>query len=294
MTSVLVVGEAMIELTSVGDHRLAWSFAGDTLNCAAAIRAACGDARVDYLTGLGDDSVSQEFVRFCSQLGVDVSHSPVVVGRNLGLYWISTENGERDFRYWRNESAARHVLTGGLRIPQQAYDAVVLSNITLAVAGDAAGSLVDEMKGAKNRGALLAFDLNYRANLWPSVAEATRAAEAALAVVDIVVASEEDISALWSENAEAFSNRAAASGVAETVITRGPGPITVSTSDRRWHIDPPEVQAVDTTGAGDAFMGTYVAGRLCDQTPATAALEAATVASNVVQEHGALTYLLDR
>ncbi len=282
----------MIELTAISERQLDWSFAGDTLNCAAAIHAACSECDVDFLTGIGDDSMSDDFVRFCSELGVDVSHSPVVAGRNLGLYWISTKDGERDFRYWRNESAARHVLESGIRLPEPSYDAVVLSNITLAVAGVAAEDLIEEMRKLRRRGTKLAIDLNYRAALWNSVEDARRVVDAALTAVDIIVASHDDISALWGDDPDAFCDRAAASGVAEAVVTRGSGPITASVTGRRFRINPPEVAVVDTTGAGDAFMGTYIAHRLRDQPAEVAVADAAKVASGVVQERGALSYLL--
>jgi 2-dehydro-3-deoxygluconokinase len=292
---VLVVGEAMIELSSRGEDLLSWTFAGDTLNCAAAIAASLPAAQVIYLTGVGDDPISTEFIDFCGRLGIHAGDSPSVPGHNLGLYWITTENGERTFRYWRNDSAARHVLRGGVTIPAQTdWAAVVLSNITLAVAGPASRALLRRLSAARNTGSLIGFDMNYRPALWADAEAARAAAEAAAVIADVVVASADDLAVVWNETADAFFDRMAASGVGVTIVTDGPGTVLARTGNELIRVEPPAAQAVDSTGAGDAFFGTFLANHLAGQTVRVAIERAAEVASTVVGTPGALTYLLNR
>lgn len=289
---VLVVGEAMIELTHAGDHMLAWTFAGDTLNCAAALAKAAPSLDVHYLTGLGDDDISHEFVGFCAELGVDVGASPVVARRNLGLYWISVQDGERQFRYWRNESAARHVLSSAPSFPRdEPLRAVALSSITLAVAGLAQGALLEEAAAAKRKGALIGYDVNYRATLWESTDAARAVATSAAALCDVVVASSEDVLAVWGDSPEAFCSRMESAGVDEIVVTDGPGPVVALVDGESIAVQPPPATPVDTTGAGDAFFGTYLGSRLSGNAPRRAIEDAVTVASAVVGSAGALGYL---
>jgi 2-dehydro-3-deoxygluconokinase len=294
MTTVLVVGEAMVELSPAGDHRLAWTFAGDTLNCAAAIADAAPDARARYLTGLGDDPISTEFVEFCRRLGVDTTGAPVVPGHNLGLYWISTLDGERHFRYWRNESAARHALRQGIEWPEHPNpDAVVFSGITLAVAGTGAGVLLERIVGARAGGATVAYDTNHRPILWPDADTARHLNEQALATSDIIHASVDDTAALWGDDAEAFIARATESGATETIITDGPDRVDALVDGERLAVEPQVVPATDTTGAGDAFFGTYIGRRLAGDAAGPAIERAIAVAGVVVQSPGALGHLLD-
>jgi len=91
---VLAIGESLIELQAVGRRQLAWTFAGDVLNCAVAVARAEPSARVQHLTGIGDDEASAEFISFCGTLGVDARLSPVIANKTLGLYWIASADGD--------------------------------------------------------------------------------------------------------------------------------------------------------------------------------------------------------
>lgn len=87
--TAVVIGEVMIELQSSADepgvshgsgesfgsgisHRI---FAGDTLNCTAAIAAISTDISVRYLTGVGEGEQSSQLIDFCTSLRVDASGS---------------------------------------------------------------------------------------------------------------------------------------------------------------------------------------------------------------------------
>ena len=292
MGTVVVIGEAMIELSTSGHHRLKWTFAGDTLNCAAAIAAVTSDGAVRYYTGLGDDTRSGELVDFCAALGVDVAGSPIVAGGTLGLYWISTERGERHFQYWRNESAARQVLRSETHLPELASgDAIVLSGITLAVAGPSASALLDKIEQVKRAGTLVAYDTNHRHALWPDLRSARLAADRAVSLADIVHASADDVDQLWSLGGADFISKLGKLGVGETIVTDGATSIAASVGGTNYEREPRTVEVVDTTGAGDAFFGTYLGHRLAGHGADEALSLAIETAAIVVQTPGALNYL---
>ncbi|WP_436492981.1 ribokinase [Actinokineospora sp. HUAS TT18] len=76
-------------------------------------------------------------------------------------------------------------------------------------------------------------------------------------------------------------------GPRSTVITLGARGALVITADGSEHIPAPQVEAVDTTGAGDAFTGALAA-RLADgATLAEATRHAITHAAESVTRHGA-------
>ena len=86
-----------------------------------------------------------------------------------------------------------------------------------------------------------------------------------LAHVDVLVANEHEAAALTGrlvrdpENALVAAREIVRLGPRSAIITLGPlGAVTVA-GDEWAHILPPEVDVVDTTGAGDAFVGALAA-----------------------------------
>ena len=290
--SVLTIGESLIELRERADGGLDWTFAGDALNCAAAIAAANPEAVVQHLTGLGDDDRSRDFLRFCESIDVDTRRSPVVPGSHLGLYWITTVDGDRQFQYWRSNSAARLLLSSGTSVvPASPPELIVITGVTLAVSGAAARQLVDDLETATSAGATVAFDTNHRPALWPSIEAARAAMEGAMSTSQIVHASADDIAELWNEDISTFGSRLAAHGVREAVITDGSREVVAFVEGTRYRAEPVAARAVDTSGAGDAFFGTYLGHRLHGNSVESSLNAAVEVCGHVVQTPGALGYL---
>lgn len=291
MASVVAIGEALIELRDSGPNEVRWTFAGDTLNCAAALGNASPLSNVRYLTGVGTDEMSRRFLEFCRSVGVDADDAVRVADASLGLYWIQTRDGANRFAYWRDDSAARRVLrAGGLTVDDVRAELIVVSGITLAVAGPAAGELLGVVEQARAHGARVAYDTNHRPALWADAETAREVNEAALGVADIVHASSDDIAILWADDAR-FRRLVADRGVAELVVTDGPRPTVVTHGGKDHRSTPNVVDVVDSAGAGDAFFGTYLGRRISGESVEASLESASATATQVVQCAGALGYL---
>lgn len=95
-----------------------------------------------------------------------------------------------------------------------------------------------------------------------NAAPATRLQEALLSQVDVLVANEKELALVAGGlvESEPASNEAAAAslhaaGVKTVVMTLGSQGALLCDQDGTRHVDPFRVDAVDTTGAGDAFVG---------------------------------------
>ena len=136
------------------------------------------------------------------------------------------------------------------------------------------------------RGAKVSFDPNLRHRLWTDEAAAREAQAALYAVTDIALPSFDDEAALWSDSSpEATAARLAALGVGEIVVKNGAGAAHVHGGGV---VEAREVEARDTTGAGDSFNAGYLAARLRGKTPADACGFAHRLAGEVVRWPGAL------
>ena len=94
MASVACIGECMVELEQVarlpqGGGLYSRGFGGDTLN--TAVYLARLGVKVDYLTALGDDAMSDEMIAAWNAEGVGTRRVSRLPGKLPGLYMIQTD-----------------------------------------------------------------------------------------------------------------------------------------------------------------------------------------------------------
>ena len=155
---------------------------------------------------------------------------------------------------------------------------------------DARQILLKAIAAQRAQGSHIAFDPNYRAQLWPNEEGARSAIAAALAVTDIALPTFPDEAQLHGDaSPEATAKRLERAGVAEIIVKDGERPALISHYQKTETVPPIPLDApLDTTGAGDAFNGAYLAARLLGIAPAEATKRAHRVAGAVVQVPGAL------
>jgi 2-dehydro-3-deoxygluconokinase len=296
MASVACIGECMVELRQAqgGQSGGLYSrgFGGDTLN--TAVYLARLDVKVDYLTALGNDGLSDEMVAAWTAEGVGTRRVVRLPGKLPGLYMIQTDaKGERQFFHWRESAAARRLMdlpeTDEILNSLMSYDIVYLSAITLSIY-DAAGRerLIAAIKRARLLGTRFVFDTNFRARGWPDLDVARQVFAAAFEAADIVLTSTEDLLALYPGDGHAdliarIPTPELVFRLAEPVsILRFPG----GTSEVR--AEPMTKPVVDTTAAGDSFAAAYIAARLAGSGPVEAAQAGHRLASLVICYPGAI------
>jgi 2-dehydro-3-deoxygluconokinase len=288
----------MIELRHLGEAQLELAFGGDTFNTAAYLVRAGRPfgLKVDYVTAVGDDPYSESMRAFFASEGVGTELVSVLKGRLPGLYAIRTDaRGERTFYYWRREAAARDMFTGApgeaLAEALAGYDWIYLSGITLSILDDAACErLTGALDRARARGGRVVFDSNYRARGWPSV-EATRAAFAEiLKRVDVALPTFSDERSVWDDaDPRATIDRLHAAGVREVAVKNGEAVALASDGKTLFQIAAePVAHVVDTTAAGDAFNGGYLAARISGFDIERAVRAGHRLAGAVVQHRGAI------
>jgi 2-dehydro-3-deoxygluconokinase len=298
MIRIASVGECMIELRHRGATELDLAYGGDTLNTAVYLaRLTRGrDARIDYVTALGDDAYSAAMLAMWQGEGIGTDLVARLPGRLPGLYTIRTDaEGERSFTYWRSASAARAMLAGE-RAGQVAaalagYDLLYLSGITLSILDSpqraTLAAIADRVRASGGR---VAFDGNYRPAGWPDADAARAAYDALLQRVDIALPTFDDEQALFgAASALACADRLHRQGVAEIAIKLGEAGCFLSSAEFTGEIaaEPVEV-VVDSTAAGDSFNAAYLAARLFGADPAQAGRRGNRLAARVIAHPGAI------
>ncbi|GGK44015.1 sugar kinase [Salinarimonas ramus] len=259
---ILSIGEPLMELAETGtaEGRLyAPGFGGDCSN--VAIAAARQGARAAMATAVGDDTFGQAFLDLWEKEGVDTSAVIRRAGERTGVYFISYGPDGHDFSYYRQGSAAS--LVSVAELPREAIARariVHASGISQAISPSCTDAVFAAMRTAREAGALVSYDTNLRLRLWP-LDRARAIIQAAAGMADIVLPGLDDARQLTGlDRPEEICADYLRLGARVVALTLGKDGAMIATGEGAPTVIPARrVDAIDATGAGDAFDGAFLA-----------------------------------
>jgi len=291
---LLCLGEPLIEFNQPhpgSDWRQ--NFGGDTSN--AAIAARRHGLETGYVSRVGGDAFGEMLLDLWRREGVDATTVAVDPAAPTGLYFVTHGPDGHRFAYRREGSAASRMTPATL--PTEAITAAEilhLSAISQAISPGACDACFAAITAARSSGATVSYDTNLRLSLWP-LPRARAVIEATLKLVDIVLPGLDDARLLCGmEDADAVCDWLLAFGVSVVALTLGAEGALIATQARRERIAPFRVEAVDATGAGDAFDGGFLAELARTGDPFRAGAYANAAAALSVQGYGAVAPLPTR
>ena len=253
---VLCFGEALIDMRGEdvdGQLRFVPQPGGAPANVAVGVARLGG--RSGFAGQVGADLFGNQILRSLSGFGVDTSLLLQTQSANTALAMVALdEAGERSFSFYRNATA--DLLYEPEQLPDSALAGqpifhICSNTLTEPVIVETTLALVARARGA---GCLVSFDVNYRKPLWPDPERAPEQIRALALEADLVKFSREELTALYGDQEDALVEELCDQGVQLVLVSDGPGALQAWTQQRRLTIVPPQVRAVDTTAAGDAFV----------------------------------------
>jgi ribokinase len=254
---IAVVGSANTDLITFGDSfprpgetlfgkSFSLGFGGKGANQAVAAKL-CG-ADVLMLAKVGNDLFGEATVRNFSSLGIDTSHVQVIAGATTGAATIFVEpNGQNRIivvKGANDELMPADVDAAAAEL--RAVDAIILQfEIPLVTVYHT-----------------VRFALAHRIRCIVNPAPAVPVDLAALTGADYFIPNETEAELITGRPVRTIEDAAASaevlikSGFSRVVITLGARGALLADSTGHVHIPPFAVTAVDTTGAGDAFIGS--------------------------------------
>jgi 2-dehydro-3-deoxygluconokinase len=292
---LVFAGECMLELVNQSDSQLGKSFAGDLYNSSVYLKRAFPQINIEFMSCIGQDVLSNELKQRAITENIGTAFLSQISSHHLGSYMVITDDaGERSFLYWRNDSAAKRMVSTMSTAQNLALDKVGLfffSGISIAILLEAERVLfwqkLEQMKAA---GVVIVFDPNYRPQLWSSPDIAKLNIEKAFTLADIHLPGVDDFEKLYGINQ--------VQQCIEFCQQYAPHEIVMKQGEKNVHIvnyQGTEVvpivannNVVDTTSAGDAFNGVYIGARVSGFAAKDAALAASAAASKVIETPGAI------
>lgn len=295
MKNIYLIGECMIELRSCSANTMIRSFAGDVFNTAVYLKRLFNDIDVNMVTTVGNDFYSEEMVECFKAENLGTDYIFQSQDKLPGLYAIQLdENGERSFTYWRNDSAAKTVM----KYVDEAVTEQLSNGDIFFFSGISLGVILPNhrekfwqlIRTLKASGVKIAFDLNYRPQLWANKKEAREQFNRAFDVSDILLPGVDDFAAIFDlDNVPSIIDYFSHYQYQELVIKNGEKNVYCLTPEGQAVVDVRPVEhVVDTTSAGDSFNGGYLGARMAGHSISQSVELANQVAGFVIQHKGAI------
>lgn len=260
---IITFGEVLVDMLSgrvvSGDPQAAPTFypipGGAPANVAVAI-ARLGGA--SYFAGaVARDRFGEFLLDALRDNGVRDDFVKRTQAGKTALAFVDLDDaGERSFSFYGEKAAHLHFEADDL--PAAAFDEPTIFHFgSNTMTAERIRTTTSEIAAeAKRRGAIVSFDINFREGLWSDPAEAPEAILAAGASCDVIKSSREELLALFGEKRQAATvQHWLERGVTLVVITDGGGNVCYYGRDFDGTVATPTVEVVDTTAAGDAFVG---------------------------------------
>ena len=288
MTQVLAIGETLAAFRVRGGLRVgsdtSFSFVGAESNVAIGLARLGHD--VAWAGAFGDDLLAQTVMRALRAEGVDCDSVRVDADHPTGIVVFDGPMADlRRVTYFRRNSAGSRLGAAEMAAIRARKPLIVhVSGITSALGPDSLDVVRSVIREAHSAGALVSFDVNYRAGLWDHDSARTALAELARAS-DIVFATERELE-LISEPNRTLDDQAHALGVTEVVVKREDTVASAYVKGERTDVPFRARRVVDPVGAGDGFAAGYLSARLDDLGVAERLRRAHAVAAFAVTNPG--------
>ena len=266
MFDVVALGELLIDFSPAGTGKMGnpafeMNPGGAPANCLAQISAFGG--KTAMIAKVGEDTFGH-FLK--DQLGIANIDTSGVASSNIHttLAFVHIDkDAQRRFEFYRKPGA-------DILLTKREVDRKLIDKCSIFHFG--ALSLTDQpsrettfyaVNYAKSQGKLISYDPNYREMLFGSEGSAKKLINLGLKLADIVKLSDEEMKFLGYGDIEAGMSEILSMGKQAVFVTLGKDGAMYATNEAKGKIDGFEVDAIDTTGCGDSFMGAILYAKLC-------------------------------
>lgn len=221
-----------------------------------------------FIGKVGDDEFGYMLADILEKNNVNNKGMRFDTGARTALAFVTlTADGEREFMFYRNPSADMLLQESELDV-DLIREAKIFHYGSISLISEPCRSAhLAAMKIAKDSGVLLSYDPNLRLPLWPSEDAARTGILSIWDSADIIKISEQEIVFL-TEGEDPYDDAVVRKlfhpNLKLLLVTEGSDGCRYFTKDFNGRVKGLKVEVVDTTGAGDAFVGGILNQLSCD------------------------------
>lgn len=265
MRKLIAIGEALIDfipnqsgckIKDVAEFKPI--VGGAPANVCGAYTKLGGDSVL--ITQLGMDPFGDKIVEEFASHGIGCEYISRTEEANTSLAFVALEeDGGREFSFYRKPGA--DMLLNQDRIKKEWFEDAYALHFCSVSLGDFPMKQAHRkaIEYAKECGAIISFDPNVRLPLWKDHEKLRQAILEFLPLADIVKISDEELAFITGEDTiEEAVKKVFCGDVKVLVYTKGASGAECYTKNTCAKVEGRRVDALDTTGAGDAFIGSFL------------------------------------
>ncbi|MBS6027386.1 aminoimidazole riboside kinase [Haemophilus pittmaniae] len=255
---IWVTGDAVVDLIPDGENHYLRCAGGAPANVAVGV-ARLGSPSA-FIGRVGNDPLGQFMQQTLAAENVDTTHMVLDPQHRTSTVVVGLDNGERSFTFMVNPSADQFLQTSDLP-PFQAGEWLHCCSIAL-INNPSREATFEAIRRIKVAGGFFSFDPNLRESLWSSLEEMKTVVMEAVSLADVLKFSEEELTLLTNTDSldKAFESITTQYPDKLIIVTLGKDGALYHLCSQQQVIAGKALQPVDTTGAGDAFVGGLLAG----------------------------------
>ncbi|KAF9668290.1 hypothetical protein SADUNF_Sadunf15G0113500 [Salix dunnii] len=213
-----------------------------------------------FMGKLGDDEFGYMLSDILKQNNVDNSGVRFDSTARTALAFVTLkDDGEREFLFFRNPSADMLLQESELDINLLEQASIFHYGSISLISEPCRSSQFAAMRIARKSGSILSYDPNLRLALWPSAEAAREGIMSIWDQADVIKISEEEITFLTGcddhNDDKVVLDNLFHPNLKLLIVTEGSKGCRYYTKEFKGRVPGVKVKPVDTTGAGDAFVG---------------------------------------
>ncbi|KAF5197160.1 Fructokinase-2 [Thalictrum thalictroides] len=232
---------------------------GAPANVACAITKHGGSSA--FIGKFGDDEFGHMLVNILKANGVNSDGVCFDQDARTALAFVTLKlNGEREFMFYRNPSADMLLKESELNLDLIKQSKVFHYGSISLITEPCRSAHLAAMKAAKEAGVLLSYDPNVRLPLWSSPKDCREGIKSIWKEADFIKVSDDEVAFLTEGDAEDEDNVLSLwfDGLKLLVVTDGERGCRYFTKNFKGKVSGFAVDTIDTTGAGDSFVGAFL------------------------------------